>query len=317
LLKGLYYKLIGCKTLNGDGIPLINRKILLVCMAMIAIGLILIVNLPQSTIFLVFLKNTGNTHSDKDYVEFTTMNEGKRQSIIVLKKDLIFNTKIIDDKNSIHPKYVNIEKKPELSNFYKQVASANAFDAVFVYPIFTQGAYSEHGFYNYYDKTCGTECLTLAIPSRIIPAYSSSMSISLILPLLNYSHITDVDIDKNPNILKKYHKVIVLHNEYVTKVEFDAITSHPNVVYLYPNALYAEVRTNYTDNTFTLIKGHGYPTPSIENGFDWKFDNSDLEYDTVCKNLTFKTISNGKMLNCYPAYRGLFDKSFLEAIKKS
>ncbi|MHB8602477.1 MAG: hypothetical protein ACYC6W_06345 [Nitrosotalea sp.] len=303
--------------MNDDGIPLMNRKILLVCMAMIAIGLILIASLPQPTIFSAFFKNTGNMHYDKDYVEFTTMNEGKKQSVIVLKKDLIFNTEIINDKNNIHPKYVNIEKKPELSNFYKQVASANEFDAVFVYPIFTQGAYGEHGFYNYYNKTCDTKCLTLAIPSRIIPIYSSSMSISLILPLLNYSRITDVDIDKNPDILKKYHKVIVLHNEYVTKVEFYAITSHPNVIYLFPNALYAEVKTNYTDNTFTLIKGHGYPTSSITNGFDWKLDNSDLEYNTMCKNLTFETISNGKMLNCYPAYRGLFDKSFLEAIKKS
>lgn len=284
---------------------------------MISIGLFLIASLPQSSIFSLFYKSTGSTHSDKDYVEFTTLNEGKKATIVVFKKDLLFNTEIISDKNSIHPKYINIEKKPEFSSFYKQVASANASDAVFVYPIFTQGAYGEHGFYSYYDKTCGTECLTLAIPSRFVPTYSSSMTISKVLPILNYSQISDVDIDKNPDILKKYRKVIILHNEYVTKVEFDAITSHPNVIYLFPNALYAEVRTNYTDNTFTLIKGHGYPTPSVANGFGWKFDNSHLEYDTTCKNMTFTAIPNGKMLNCYPAYRSLFDKSFLEMIKES
>lgn len=186
-----------------------------------------------------------------------------------------------------------------------------------MYPIFTQAAYGEYGFYNYYDKECGKECLTITIPSGFTPTYSSSMGTSKVLPLLNYSRITDVDIDKNPDILKKYHKVIILHNEYVTKKEFDAITSHPHVIYLFPNALYAEVRTNYTDNTFTLVRGHGYPDSSIGNGFDWKYDNSNLEYDTTCNNMTLATIPNGKMLNCYPAYRSLFDKSFLEMIKES
>jgi hypothetical protein len=66
-----------------------------------------------------------------------------------------------------------------------------------------------------------------------------------------------------------------------------------------------------------LIRGHGYPDSSIANGFDWKFDNSNLEYDVNCNNMTFNIIPNGKMLNCYPAYRTLFDKSLLEAIKES
>ena len=39
----------------------------------------------------------------------------------------------------------------------------------------------------------------------------------------------------------------MLHNEYVTRPMFDAITSHPNVIYLYPNALYAEIEVNYID----------------------------------------------------------------------
>ena len=135
--------------------------------------------------------------------------------------------------------------------------------------------------------------------------------------MLNYSYISDVDIDKNPDVLKKYHKVILLHNEYVTKNEFDAVTSHPNVIYLYPNSLYAEVRTDYANNTLTLIRGHGYPEQSIGNGFDWKFDNSNLEYNITCENMTFTIVPNGKMLNCYPVYRSFFSKSFLEVIKES
>ena len=75
-----------------------------------------------------------------------------------------------------------------------------------------------------------------------------------------------MSIDKNPDMLKKYDKVIMLHNEYVTRNMFDAITNHPNVIYLYPNALYAEIEVDYENNLMTLIRGHGYPErgPSIK-----------------------------------------------------
>jgi len=82
---------------------------------------------------------------------------------------------------------------------------------------------------------------------------------------------------------------------------FDAITSHPNVIYLYPNALYAEIEVNYVDETITLIRGHNYPEPEITNGFDWEFDNTHpYEYDSTCENMKFYKIDNGWMLNCYP-----------------
>ena len=45
----------------------------------------------------------------------------------------------------------------------------------------------------------------------------------------------------------------MLHNEYVTQAMFDAITNHPNVIYLYPNALYAEIEVDYENNLITLI----------------------------------------------------------------
>ena len=82
----------------------------------------------------------------------------------------------------------------------------------------------------------------------------------------------------------------MLHNEYVTEKEFDAITNYPKVVYLYPNALYAKVISNYDNNTITLIRGHEYPSPQIGNGFDWKFDNSVLEYDNSCADWKFNEI---------------------------
>ncbi|HUL14335.1 MAG TPA: hypothetical protein VLT63_00015 [Candidatus Acidoferrum sp.] len=297
-------------------IPLVNKKVLVGGLIIITIGAILIGVSSQSKVTLIN-NISENQNLNKDAMNFTTMIEGHPKIISALKKDLLFDIQITYDKNN-YPEYVNIEKKPELSELYKQVGFANASEnTVFVYPIFTQDAYGKNGFYDYYNKKCDSKCLTLPIPTKIVPTYAASMTTSIVLTILNYSHITDVDVDKNPDILKKYDKVIILHNEYVTKREFDAMTSHPNVIYLFPNALYAEVRTDYANNTFTLVRGHGYPTSSIVNGFDWKFDNSNLEYDVDCENMTFNIIPNGKMLNCYPAYRALFDKSLLETIKES
>lgn len=47
-----------------------------------------------------------------------------------------------------------------------------------------------------------------------------------------------------------------------------------------------------------LVRGHCYPSSEITNGFDWKFDNMDFEYDS-CENWKFYEIDNGIMLNCY------------------
>lgn len=209
-----------------------------------------------------------------------------------------------------------VKLKPELIGIYKQVGfSSPSKHVAFIYPIFTQAAYSQNGFYDFYKNNCGSSCLTVHIPTQISGSYSSSISATLVLKLLNYSQISDTDVDTNPNILKKYDTIIVLHNEYVTKKEFDAITNHSHVVYLFPNALYAQVKTDYVNGTITLIRGHGYPLQSTSNGFDWKFDNSKYEYDNKCVNWKFTKIPNGKMLNCYPSSLILTNQSLLASIK--
>ena len=45
-----------------------------------------------------------------------------------------------------------------------------------------------------------------------------------ILNLLGYDSISDLELHKNPSILNKYDKIILLHNEYVSKKMFDAVT---------------------------------------------------------------------------------------------
>lgn len=196
---------------------------------------------------------------------------------------------------------VEFELNPEFADFYEEVGLKNKpKTTAIVYPYFTAAAYSEPGFYTYYRGECDSKCLTVELKEVYDLTFQTSGDAVQIFNLLGYPIITDMDIDLDSTILLKYDKIILLHNEYVTKKEFDAITSHPKVVYLYPNALYAEVEVNYADNTITLIRGHGYPTPEISNGFDWEYDNSQFEYRLDCDEITFHRIDNGWMSDCYP-----------------
>ena len=197
---------------------------------------------------------------------------------------------------------VVFELNPANSKIYSEIKPSKQLreKTIVIYPIFTAAAYSDGGFYDYYKKNCNESCLKVDISKNYQYKYSSSGNAAQVLKLLGYRFISDIDVDKNPSILDKYDKVILLHNEYVTKKEFAAITNYKNVVYLYPNALYAEVSVDYKTNKMTLVRGHNYPDPKIKNGFSWKYDNSNLEYNTKCTNMGFDKIPNGWMLNCYP-----------------
>ena len=189
---------------------------------------------------------------------------------------------------------------PNKLDMYNEVAVWNdPQKIVVVYPYFTYAAYHESGFYTYYSGQCD-DCTTTKFVQPI-PLYTSSGLGHQALTLLGYTSITDMEIDKNPSILQQFDKVIMLHNEYVTRAMFDAITSHPNVLYLYPNALYAEIEVNYIDETITLIRGHNYPEPEITNGFGWEFDNTHpYEFDSKCQSIDIYKIKNGWMTTCYP-----------------
>jgi len=211
---------------------------------------------------------------------------------------------------------------PNKMDMYNEVAVWNdPQKTVVVYPYFTFVAYNEPGFYTYYRGECD-DCTTTKFvpPTLFYNEYLTSGIGHQALTLLGYPTITDMEIDRNPSILQQFDKVIMLHNEYVTRAMFDAITSHPNVIYLYPNALYAEIEVDYIDETITLIRGHNYPEPEISNGFDWEFDNTHpYEYDNLCADMKFYQIENGWMTNCYPEnfflkdHTGLFN--LLKTIK--
>lgn len=230
----------------------------------------------------------------------------------------IFKDELQDDASPV-PLEFHFELIPERIDKYIEIGMWDEEEkAAVIIPIFTLTAYWEPGFYTYFRHECPESCLTQKIKYDIPFSYTSSGNAIKIFELLGYDMITDVQVDKNPEILTNYDKIIVLHNEYVTNKEFDAITSHPNVVFLYPNALYAEITTDYQNNSITLIRGHGYHTEMYEgkNAFEWENENTHpYEYDTTCENWEFYKIENGVMLNCYPENVLFKNNEILKEIK--
>ena len=207
---------------------------------------------------------------------------------------------IVSDEGNLIWRSLSLALNPNKMDMYNEVAVWNdPQKTVVVYPFLTYSAYNEPGFYDYYSGKCN-DCTTTKITQPTV-LYTSSGIGHQALTILGYPSIPDIEIDKNPSILQQFDKVIMLHSEYVTRTMFDAITNHPNVFYLYPNALYAEIEVNYMDETITLIRGHNYPEPEITNGFDWEFDNTHpYEFDNLCADMEFYKIENGWMTNCYP-----------------
>lgn len=229
---------------------------------------------------------------------------------LILVSDI--NTNSLDVVDPLKSSNDLIKYIPEL-DMYVDIGKT-----VVVFPTFTAIAYGDGNFYDYYNGDCDEKCLTayfqegLEIPLHYI---NSKNAFTILVHNIGFSHITDIQLDTSPDILLKYDKVILLHNEYVTRNEFNAIINHPNVIYLYPNALYAEIKVDYDVGTISLIRGHNYPDPEITNGFDWKYDNTHpFEYDDECTNWEFYEINNGKMLNCYPEKIISKDKELLKTI---
>lgn len=213
------------------------------------------------------------------------------------------------------------EFKPDVprETYQKIVIDLIEQRALVVIPTFTSSAYAEpNGFYAYFRGECDS-CTTTKIDEEKSLGYTASGNAVAVMKLLGYQFITDITLAKNPEILKQYDKIIMLHNEYVTKEMFYAVTNHPKVLYLFPNALYGKIEINYEDKTITLIRGHGYPPQDpVKNGFDWEYEdlNHPWEYDTECKNWKFVDIKNGTMLNCYPEIIIHKDKKLLSMIKE-
>ena len=244
------------------------------------------------------------------------------ENLIKYSENNLFNIfSSVEDLTVVYDKLITkkgfFKLKSNVGSTFSQIKISDEQNKpLVIVPIFTASAYSTNGFYDFYKQWCDT-CTTTKIVSMKELDYNSSANAIQVLKELGYDSITDIELDKNPSLISKYKKIIILHNEYVTKNMFDAITSHPNVIYLYPNALYAEINVDYEKNEITLIRGHNYPEPEIINGFDWEYENTHpYEYDTDCENWEFYDIHNGKMLNCYPEQKIWQDELLLKTLKE-
>ena len=190
---------------------------------------------------------------------------------------------------------------------------------VVIYPVFTSAAYKEPGFYTYFAGKCDQSCVTDLSFENPEFQFTSSGATAQILYHVGYDFLTDVQVDQNPEILENYETVILLHNEYVTQKQFDAISIHPNLIFLHPNALYALVTVDYDTNSITLIQGHDYPPENpMKNGFNYEIEQKfhDYEYDTECSDWKFIEIVNGFHLNCYPESIILDNLEILKKMKE-
>jgi|UPI00026CE219 hypothetical protein len=230
--------------------------------------------------------------------------------IIIIKTEYSNAVNVSDDFEQY-----GISQMPETRYFDQYSELSAPSNTVVVYPILTQTAYEWNSIHDFYTRNCDA-CITVKIDKEYDPIYSTGANSFRILEFLGYDVIDDVSIDKDPNILKKYNTVILLHSEFVTQNEFFAITNHPNVIYLYPGALNSKVKINYEDQTMTLERGPSFPQSEIKNGFDWIYDNSDISENNTCDNWTFEMIYHGYMLNCTPEYLIQDSEELLKEIKR-
>jgi hypothetical protein len=284
-------------------------------MKLIKIGILTLIIIIIGTISVSYFTTESNiieTNQNEEKTELIEWDSGNLFKVLVDPKDI----RVIDGESI--PLKATFGLKSELAETYNEIGVFDQEDKpLVIIPTFTSSAYAPFGFYDYYNERCGEQCLTVKIVSEDKLDYKSSANGVKILNLLGYDSISDLELHKNPNILNDYKKIIVLHNEYVSKIMFDALTLHKNVVFLYPNALYAEIEIDIPNNQITLIRGHGYPESTIVNGFNWENENTHpYEYDNECNNFEFYKIPNGFMLNCYPEQAIWQNSSLLKALKE-
>jgi hypothetical protein len=284
-------------------------------MKLIKIGILTLIIIIIGTILVSYFTTESNiieTNQNEEKTELIEWHSGNLFKVLVDPKDI----RVIDGESI--PLKATFGLKSDLAETYNQIG---VFDQehkpLVIIPTFTASAYAPFGFYNYYNEQCGEQCLTTKIISEDKLNYNSSANAVRILNLLGYDSISDLELHKNPSILNDYDKIILLHNEYVSKKMFDAITSHNNIIFLYPNALYAEIEVDISKNKIKLIRGHDYP-PGIKNGFNYKIEEifHKYEYNNTCLDWEFIEFKNGYALNCYPEYAIFQDELLLKALKE-
>jgi hypothetical protein len=151
-----------------------------------------------STTFSNYLDGFTASHSVKmnfkNYGNFDTYLTIKDFNLCKLHCSTIDGTRLV--LNESGKKFIDILKPVD--------------NHVVIYPIFTASAYAEHGFYDYFKGDCDESCITDLSFNYTGGTYNSSVHTAQILHAVGYNLITDIDVDKNPEILKNYNKIILL-----------------------------------------------------------------------------------------------------------
>ena len=158
------------------------------------------------------------------------------------------------------------------------------FNIAYVKPVFTETAYQEFGFYDFYHKHAGASGNVTEDLGWLKPAiYEKPLHDRLVMFFdhlrglnnnTDVTMLTDLDLDRyDGNILLegnsagKYDAVMIGHQEYVTQKEYDVLKEYVSkggtLIVLNGNVLYAEVNYDPDAGTLQLVQGH-----------DWQFDGS-------------------------------------------
>jgi hypothetical protein len=156
------------------------------------------------------------------------------------------------------------------------------YNIAYVKPVFTDTAYQDYGFYDFYEKYANADEVTADHEWLKVPIYERTIPNRLAnffdhLRSLNnngtdVSIISDLDIDVyDGNLLlegnngTKFDAVMIGHQEYVSQREYDALKEYVSkggvLIILNGNVFYAEVYYDKGDKTLQLVKGH-----------NWEFD---------------------------------------------
>lgn len=172
----------------------------------------------------------------------------------------------------------------------------NEHDVLLVYPVFTEQAYQENGWYD------NTEHTTVYINNELDDRMRYGAGKHLLSYFYNeFDTVSDIAVTTNPELLQSYQTIVLLHNEYVTVEEYNAIMNHSNVIYLFPNSLYRYVE--YNDKQITLLNQTGNPMGYSNTKYTNEFDDC-ITYEIV-------EYQNGKGLSCYPKWFELMFNPFL------
>jgi len=183
---------------------------------------------------------------------------------------------------------VNINSMEELESTYDFLKNSTQ-STIVVYPTYTYYANEKNSLADVGTENCD-RCETYMFDYGLRRPYGYSDIGGSFLPIAErYFNMTDdYIVNKHPEILDAFDRVILMRNTYVTENLRQTILSHDKVIYLFPDAMTKQI--NITNSTMTYI-GEYEPLHSMVPV--WNDDNR-------CADWLFVPVENGYIMTCFP-----------------